>query len=86
MTDRYVVAGNPVAHSRSPLIHARFAAQTGQDMEYRRPLGPPGGCAAPAPGFFAPAGYGVTVTVTLHHHTLPARDPAPAPAGQTARG
>jgi shikimate dehydrogenase len=34
--DRYVVIGNPVAHSRSPFIHSAFAAQTGQSMTYGR--------------------------------------------------
>ena len=36
--DLYCVFGNPVAHSRSPSIHARFAALTGQRMVYERRL------------------------------------------------
>lgn len=36
--DLYCVFGNPVAHSRSPSIHARFAALTGQNIVYERRL------------------------------------------------
>jgi shikimate dehydrogenase len=38
--DRYAVIGHPVEHSRSPDIHARFAAQTGQSIAYTRLLSP----------------------------------------------
>ncbi len=41
MTDRYAVIGNPVAHSKSPEIHAAFARETGQDMRYERVQAPP---------------------------------------------
>lgn len=44
--NRYVVIGNPIAHSQSPLIHARFAALTGQTISYERLLVPLGGFAA----------------------------------------
>ena len=63
MTDRYAVTGNPIAHSRSPQIHAAFARQTGQDIEYTRLLAPLDGFAATVTAFRAAGGRGTNVTL-----------------------
>lgn len=63
MTDRYVVMGNPIAHSKSPLIHTAFAEATGQDLHYDRLLAPETDFAGTASAFFAEGGKGANVTV-----------------------
>jgi shikimate dehydrogenase len=63
MTDRYAVFGHPIAHSKSPLIHAAFARQTGQDMTYEAILAPKDGFAASVAAFVAAGGRGANVTV-----------------------
>jgi shikimate dehydrogenase len=61
--DRYAVIGNPVAHSQSPFIHAAFAAQTGETMEYGRLLCPLDGFEAAVRAFASEGGRGCNVTV-----------------------
>jgi shikimate dehydrogenase len=63
MTDRYAVIGHPIAHSKSPLIHAAFARQTGQDLSYERVLGSLDDFAGDVRRFFAAGGRGLNVTV-----------------------
>jgi len=63
MTDRYAVVGNPVEHSRSPAIHAMFAAQTGQDLAYERLLAPLDGFEPALRAFAAAGARGCNVTV-----------------------
>jgi shikimate dehydrogenase len=61
--DRYCVFGNPIAHSKSPDIHAAFAAQTGQALSYEKRLAPLDGFAAAVHAFIAEGGKGANVTV-----------------------
>ncbi|MBK6472868.1 MAG: shikimate dehydrogenase [Betaproteobacteria bacterium] len=61
--DRYAVLGNPVAHSRSPAIHAAFAQQTGQALVYERVLSPLDAFAGTVRAFAAAGGRGCNVTV-----------------------
>lgn len=61
--DRYAVFGNPIAHSRSPAIHARFAAQTGQHLTYEKVLAPVDGFTAALDEFINRGGRGANVTL-----------------------
>ena len=63
MTDRYAVIGNPVAHSKSPWIHAEFARQTRQDLDYGRIEAPRDGFAAAVDAFRAAGARGANVTL-----------------------
>ena len=65
--DLYCVLGNPVAHSRSPWIHARFAELTGQALRYERQLAPLDGFAATVQAFRVAGGRGCNVTVPFKH-------------------
>lgn len=63
MTDRYAVFGNPVAHSKSPVIHSLFAKQTKQDIAYDKQRVEPGQFAQAAKKFFDEGGKGLNITV-----------------------
>lgn len=63
MTDRYAVIGNPINHTKSPLIHGLFAQTTGQDMVYTAVLGTPGAFAQDVAAFRQAGGCGMNVTV-----------------------
>ncbi len=61
--DRYAVFGNPIAHSKSPQIHRRFASQSGQALTYDAVLVPEDGFAVAVNDFFEHGGKGLNITV-----------------------
>ena len=61
--DHYVVLGNPVAHSQSPFIHARFAEQTGEAISYDRLLCTAEGFEAAVREFANAGGRGCNITM-----------------------
>ncbi len=63
MPDRYAVIGHPVAHSKSPWIHAQFARATGEDIAYDAIDAPPAGFVAAVEKFRAAGGKGLNVTL-----------------------
>lgn len=70
--DRYAVIGHPIEHSKSPIIHRAFAAQTGQNLIYDRLLAPLDGFVATARAFIGQGGKGLNVTLPfkLEAHAL----------------
>jgi shikimate dehydrogenase len=70
MSDRYAVIGNPVAHSKSPQIHAEFARATGQDIEYGRLEAPLDAFAETVARWRGGGGKGLNVTLPFKHQAF----------------
>jgi shikimate dehydrogenase len=62
MIDRYAVVGNPIAHSKSPLIHTTFARQTDQNLTYELLEAPLGGFKERVDAFRRSGGKGINIT------------------------
>jgi len=63
MKDQYAVIGNPIEHSKSPLIHRLFAERTGEVLSYERILGNPEDFEGDVRRFLARGGKGLNVTL-----------------------
>ena len=78
--DLYGVIGHPIAHSRSPWIHAQFARQTGQNIRYAALDIAPEELPTRLRRFFAEGGRGLNVTVPHKQTVLPLLDELSEPA------
>jgi len=65
--DAYCVMGDPIAHSRSPWIHARFAELTGERLSYEARRVPLADFADALRRFALEGGRGCNITVPLKH-------------------
>lgn len=74
MTDNYAVIGNPIAHSKSPRIHAAFASQTDQNIHYDKRLVEPGKLAEAIAEFREQGGKGLNITVPFKNDAFELAD------------
>ena len=63
ISGRFAVVGNPIHHSLSPTIHSAFAAQTGQQIDYRAELLAIDSFETWVGHFFERGGVGLNVTL-----------------------
>ena len=63
MSDLYAVFGNPIAHSKSPAIHAAFARVSGEQIVYEARLAAVDGFKSAISDFQLAGGKGANVTV-----------------------
>jgi shikimate dehydrogenase len=83
MTDQYAVIGNPIGHTKSPLIHGLFAQETQQDMSYTAIEGllePQDAFAATVRAFIAAGGKGMNVTAPFKLKAFAMADERSEPA------
>ena len=62
MPDQYAVIGNPIGHTKSPLIHGMFAESCGQDIHYAAIEGQLGKFAQQVDSFRSSGGRGLNIT------------------------
>jgi len=72
--DRYAVFGNPIKHSKSPLIHTLFAEQTQQVLEYSAIEAPMDAFEQSVGQFFSQGGKGCNVTVPFKEQAFQLAD------------
>lgn len=65
--DTYAVIGNPIAHSKSPQIHALFSQSTSQAIEYHPILAPLDGFENTIKDLMGVGYKGVNITVPFKH-------------------
>jgi shikimate dehydrogenase len=70
VSDNYAVTGNPISHSKSPLIHSAFAGQTAQDILYSAFETPLDGFRSHVDAFRAGGGKGLNVTAPFKLEAL----------------
>lgn len=72
--ENYAVFGNPIAHSKSPLIHQQFAQQLNIEHPYGRVLAPINDFINTLNAFFSAGGKGANVTVPFKEEAFARAD------------
>lgn len=71
MIRRYTVFGNPIAHSKSPEIHALFAEQTHREVEYTRTFATLENFVSEVQAFVKSGAHGFNITAPFKELVLP---------------
>lgn len=72
--DKYAVVGNPIGHSKSPMIHQMFAQQTGEDIMYEALLSPVDEFKETVDAFRKGNGKGLNITVPFKQEAFDLAD------------